>query len=547
VRPIRLALCQLDPLVGDVAGNRDKVGRAAAEAREKGADVAIFSELVLTGYPPKDLLERPAFISENLEARDALARETSERFAIVLGFADRRAAHTGRRLHNAAALLAGGAVRSVHHKRLLPTYDVFDEHRWFEPAHSVAPATLGDRKLGITVCEDIWNDPDFWPERLYPDDPLETLALAGAELLINVSASPFTLPKRHLRPKMLAGAAARHKRPLVFVNQVGGNDELVFDGASAVYDSDGRVLARAHELAEDMVLCDLPGGGTIRDDAGDDDAAAYEALVLGLADYVAKCGFESVVVGVSGGIDSALTACIAADALGPSRVLCVSMPSPYSSEGSIEDARALAHAIGARFVVVPIQETFDALRRTLAPTFAELPEDVTEENEQARIRALLLMAISNKLGPLLLTTGNKSELAVGYCTLYGDMCGGLAVISDVPKTMVYRLARHANARRRRIPEATFTKPPSAELRPDQLDQDSLPPYDILDRVLESYVERGLTPEEIVSEGALPEVVAKVVRLVERSEYKRAQAAPGIIITSKAFGPGRRMPIARGGW
>ena len=543
--PLRVALCQLDPVVGDVAGNRDRVGRAASEARSKGADLAVFPELVLTGYPPKDLLERPAFVAANLEAKDALAREATNGLAILLGFADRRDAPVGRRLFNGAALLADGKVQSVHHKRLLPTYDVFDEHRWFEPATSLAPATLGGRSLGVTICEDIWNDLDFWPERLYPIDPLESLA-PGSEVLVNLSASPFTLPKRHLRPKMLAGAAARHGRPLVFVNQVGGNDELVFDGCSAVYDAEGRLLCRAREFAEDLVVCDLPGTGEIRETAGSDDAAAYAALVLGVRDYAAKCGFRTAVVGLSGGIDSALTACIAADALGADRLTCVSMPSPYSSKGSIDDARALADALGARFVTIPIGEVFAELCRTLSGVFEGRPEDVTEENLQARVRGTMLMAISNKFGPLLLTTGNKSELAVGYCTLYGDMCGGLAVISDVPKTMVYALARHANARAARIPEATFTKAPSAELRPDQTDQDTLPPYAVLDRILEAYVERGLSPAEIAGEGNDVDVVARVVGMVDRSEYKRRQAAPGIILTSKAFGPGRRMPIARGG-
>jgi NAD+ synthase/NAD+ synthase (glutamine-hydrolysing) len=434
-------------------------------------------------------------------------------------------------------------VRSVHRKTLLPTYDVFDEWRYFEPAAEVRVADLGARRLGISVCEDIWNDADFWPRRLYRDDPIERLVVGGAEILVNISSSPFTIEKRHLRPRMLAATARRWGRPLVYCNQVGGQDDLVFDGASLAFDARGEVIARAAEHAEDLVVVDLGAGrGEIRPFADSDARSALEALVLGTRDYARRCGFRRAVLGLSGGIDSALVACIAARALGPDNVLGVAMPSRYTSEASRRDAAALARNLGVALEELSIEPVFQAYLDTLAPVFAGRAPDVTEENLQARVRGGLLMALSNKLGALLLTTGNKSELGTGYCTLYGDMCGGLAVISDVPKTLVYRIAREVNADSPVIPEDVFTKAPSAELRPNQTDQDTLPPYDVLDAILDLHVEQGLDTDAIVARGHDRAVVERVVRLVRLSEYKRRQAAPGLKITGKAFGPGRRYPI-----
>ncbi len=437
---------------------------------------------------------------------------------------------------------------SVHRKSLLPTYDVFDEHRHSDPATAaeLRLGVLGETKLGVTVCEDAWNDPAFWPNRLYDFDPVEHVVSLGAEILINISASPFTLEKRQLRPRMLAAQAKKHRRPLVFVNQVGGHDDLLFDGHSLAFDAAGNVLARAREFGEDLLVVDLATGeGTVREHASEM-ACALDALVMGTRDYAHKCGFRSAVVGLSGGIDSALVAAIAARALGSENVLGVSMPSRYSSEHSRTDARLLAENLGIRFETISIEEPFTAFLSALAPVFADRLADVTEENIQARCRGVLLMALSNKLGHLLLTTGNKSELAVGYCTLYGDMAGGLAVISDVPKTMVYRLAREINrqAGRELIPESILVKVPSAELRPHQTDQDSLPPYDVLDGILELYVEKQLSEEEIVASGFDRAVVVDVLRKVRLNEYKRRQMPPGLKLTSKAFGPGRRLPIAQ---
>jgi NAD+ synthetase len=425
---------------------------------------------------------------------------------------------------------------------------VFDEWRYFEPATDVDCVELGGRRLGISICEDIWNDADFWPQRLYREDPIEKLVAKGAEILINISASPYTIEKRHLRPRMLATTARRWRRPLVFVNQVGGHDDLIFDGSSHVFDEAGQVVARAAEHTPDFLVVDLdarPGADhdLIRPFDDSDARSALAALVLGTRDYARRCGFQRAVLGVSGGIDSALVAAIAARALGPDNVLGVAMPSRYSSEGSRSDAAALANNLGIPYQEIPIESVFSAYLATLAPVFAGRAPDVTEENLQAHVRGGLLMALSNKFGSLLLTTGNKSELATGYCTLYGDMCGGLAVISDVPKTMVYQLARAVNEGGEIIPRSTIEKPPSAELRPDQTDQDSLPPYDVLDAVLEAHLEDGLDREALVAKGFAPKLVDDVIRMVRLSEYKRRQAAPGLKVTGKAFGPGRRFPIA----
>jgi NAD+ synthase/NAD+ synthase (glutamine-hydrolysing) len=454
-------------------------------------------------------------------------------------------ARTGKSVMNSAALLQDGKIAFVQSKMLLPTYDVFDEMRNFAPAKSQSLFSLQGKQVALTICEDAWNDKNFWDRQLYAFDPVDALIKTGGEILLNISSSPFWVGKRELRRDMLAAIARHHKVPVAIVNQVGGNDSLVFDGSSMVLDASGKVVAQAKSFAEDLIFFDSSQlTGDIHDQIKGEEASAYEALVLGTRDYVAKCGFRKVIVGLSGGIDSALTAVIAADALGPENVLGVGMPSPYSSQGSIDDARELAKNLGIRFQMLCITEVFESFKKTLREEFSGRQEDVTEENIQPRIRGTLLMAMSNKFGALVLSTGNKSEIAVGYCTLYGDMVGGLAVISDVPKTMVYRLAQYVNSRRAVIPQSSLEKPPSAELRPDQKDTDSLPAYEILDPILEDYVEKGRSAEQIAAERKCDiELVKRVIRMVERNEYKRQQAAPGLKISEKAFGYGRRFPIA----
>jgi NAD+ synthetase len=565
---VRIALGQINPTIGDFDGNRRLVWEAALEAARRGADLAIFPELAISGYPPKDLLERPAFLDAARASLDGLAADLAARapgVAAIVGFPERLPpSPSGRGVANSAALLEGGRVVSVTRKSLLPTYDVFDEWRYFDPAPSVAVVPFRGRRLGVTICEDIWNDGDFWPRRLYRADPVEALVAAGAELIVNVSASPYSIEKRRLRPRMLANSARRWARPLVFVNQVGGQDDLVFDGASMAFDAAGNVIARGPEHESALVIADVSGAATGA--ASDlvpfdesDERSALAALVLGTRDYARRCGFDRALLGLSGGIDSALVACIAARALGPGNVLGVAMPSRYSSEGSRADAEALARALGIEFRTISIEPMFDAYLSTLGSLtgpMSELAQDrsaaagaeaaqLTSENLQARIRGAILMALSNRQNRLLLTTGNKSEVATGYCTLYGDMAGGLAVISDAPKTLVYRLARAVNeaAGRPVIPESTLTKAPSAELRPNQTDQDSLPPYDLLDAILEAHLVEGKDTEALVAAGFDVAVVADVVRRVRTSEYKRRQMPPGLKITGKAFGPGRRYPIA----
>jgi NAD+ synthetase len=563
---VKIALGQINPTIGDFSGNLALIEEALGRAERGGAELLVLPELALCGYPPRDLVERPAFLDAAGRALETLVRRVGQHAgpggrhtAVVVGFPERLPAGTGaatgmgRGVANSAALIDRGRIVSVHRKRLLPTYDVFDEWRYFEPAAKVECAVLGERRLGVSVCEDVWNDADFWPRRLYREDPIEQLVVGGAEIIVNISASPFTVDKRHLRPRMLASTARRWQRPLVFVNQVGGQDDLVFDGTSLVLDQHGEVIARGAEHAADLVFADVPVGaggatetmqGEIREMAGSDERSALDALTLGLKDYARRCGFSGALVGLSGGVDSAVVACIAARALGPGQVLGVAMPSRYSSEHSRQDAAALARNLGLRFEEIPIEPVFAADLETLAPVFANRPADATEENLQARVRGALLMALSNKFGLLLLSTGNKSELATGYCTLYGDMCGGLAVISDVPKTLVYKLAREINASGAVIPASTLTKPPSAELRPDQTDQDTLPPYDLLDAILEAHLEQGLDGAGLVAAGFDGAVVEDVVRRVRLSEYKRRQMPPGLKITGKAFGPGRRYPIAQ---
>ncbi len=547
---MKIALAQLNPTIGDFDGNLRLLDEALGRAEKAGVELMVTSELAICGYPPRDLLERPAFLAGASRALEALQRRVGAT-AVVVGFPELLpASPTGRRIANSAAVLQHGRILSVHRKSLLPTYDVFDEWRYFEPGTEVHCAVVNGRRIGVSICEDIWNDADFWPTRLYREDPIEKACADGAEILVNVSASPYTIEKRHLRPRMLAGTARRWARPLVFVNQVGGHDDLLFDGSSLALSGNGEVLARGREHESDFLVVDVPAeapAAPLELDGGEagDARSALGALVLGTRDYARRCGFKTAVLGLSGGIDSALVAVIAARALGPKNVLGVAMPSRYSSEGSRTDAAELARNLGIDYREIPIESVHAAYLDTLAPVFAGRAADVTEENLQARVRGALLMALSNKFGSLLLTTGNKSELATGYCTLYGDMCGGLAVISDVPKTLVYQLSRAVNENGVVIPESTLTKPPSAELRPNQTDQDSLPPYDLLDAILKAHLEEGLDRDALVARGFAVDVVDQVVRLVRISEYKRRQAAPGIKITGKAFGPGRRFPIAHG--
>jgi NAD+ synthase (glutamine-hydrolysing) len=541
---MKIALGQLNPTVGDFSGNSAKILDAAARAKTRGADLIVFSELCLCGYLPQDLVERPAFLDRNQKELDCLAKKLS--LPAIVGYVARANGATGKIAANAAALIANGKIVFEQHKMLLPTYDVFDESRYFQPARSQQAIDFSGQRLGITICEDIWNDKNFWTTRLYDRDPVAELVGQGAALLINLSASPYVIDKRNLRLEMLRSIARTHQRPIVYVNQVGGNDTLVFDGGSLVVMPDGQVAAQAKIFEEDLVIFDSSTGkGEIHAQPKEEIQVALDALVCGTRDYVRKCGFTKVVVGLSGGIDSAVVAAIAAAALGPENVFGVSMPGPYSSEGSRSDAQKLAKNLGVEFIVLPIGDVFASYRAELSAVFAGKKEDVTEENLQARIRGNLLMALSNKYGAMVLSTGNKSELAVGYCTLYGDMAGGLAVIADVPKTMVYALAETINRERELIPHATIEKPPSAELRPNQKDTDSLPPYDVLDRILKSYIEDLLSPEEIAARFGydLP-LVRGIAIKVDRNEYKRKQAAPGLKLTSRAFGFGRPFPLAQ---
>ncbi len=541
---MRIALGQINPTVGDFSGNAAKIIQFSLQARDAGAGLILFPELSVCGYPPRDLVERPSFVARNRESVEKIAAETTG-IAVICGLVTPAHAETGKSVMNSAAMLRDGRVEFVQSKMLLPTYDVFDEMRNFAPAKSQQLFPFCGNQMALTICEDAWNDKHFWNRRLYGVDPVEELLRAGGNFVLNISASPFWLGKRELRRDMLTAIAKNDKVPVAMVNQVGGNDSLLFDGSSLVIAPDGKIIAQGKSFAEDLIYFDSQTlTGEIHDQIAGEEGSAYEALVLGTRDYVRKCGFQKVIIGLSGGIDSALTAAIAVDALGPENVIGVGMPGPYSSEGSIGDARQLATNLGVRFELLSIAEMYEATRRTLGPVFANLPEDATEENIQSRARGMLLMSLSNKFGALVLSTGNKSELGVGYCTLYGDMVGGLAVISDVPKTMVYRLSAYVNSRRPVIPQATIDKPPSAELRPDQKDSDSLPPYDVLDAILEDYVEESRSAEQIASTHNFDvNLVKRVIRMVERAEYKRQQAAPGIKISAKAFGYGRRFPIA----
>lgn len=544
---MRIAIAQLDYTIGAFDANLALMRRAVAEARDRGAELVVFTELATVGYPPGDLLEREDFVDRNLEQLDRVAALSDDGLGIVVGYVDRNAGQ-GKRLLNSAALCVGGRAVARYRKCLLPTYDVFDEARHFEPGGAAKPLLFKGVRLGISVCEDVWADPDLDGRSIYHRDPVLEQVEAGAELLINISASPFELGKAAARRDLVRRYAAQSGRFFVYANQVGANDELVFDGHSIIVDPSGRVVVRGRDFGEDVLIYDLDPGaatgdsGVLRPVAASAEEEALKALELGLRDYAAKTGFDGVLLGLSGGIDSALTAAIAARALGPDRVLGVALPTRYSSQASLDDAEELAGNLGIDYRVIPIDDIFQSYLDGLAEVFAGTEPDVTEENIQARIRGGVLMALSNKFGRLLLTTGNKSELAVGYATLYGDMAGGLAVISDVPKTLVYRVCDYLNTAGQVIPQSIIDKPPSAELRPGQRDQDSLPPYDQLDRVVEGYVERHLSVAELIAEGIDREAVEQVVGLIDRAEYKRRQAAPGIKITSKAFGIGRRYPI-----
>ncbi len=541
---MKVALAQFNPTVGDFAGNTARILALAQRAKERGADLAVFSELCICGYFPQDLLERPAFVERNQKELKQLAARIP--LPSIVGYVGKNKKGTGNGISNKAALISGGKVLFEQSKMLLPTYDVFDESRYFQPAAQQSVFAVGNEKLGITICEDVWNDKNFWATRRYERDPVTELAAQGTTVIINISGSPYTIDKRALRVDMLRSLALSHQLPVVYVNQVGGNDSLIFDGASVALTVDGKVAAQAAAFEEDLVLFDTATGqGEIHEQPPEEIAYAYRALVQGTRDYVHKCRFEKTLVGLSGGIDSAVVAAIAVEALGAENVLGVSMPGPFSSEGSKTDAQSVAQNLGIELKTIPITPVYEAYRASLKPVFGPRKADVTEENIQARIRGNCLMALSNKFGSMVLSTGNKSELAVGYCTLYGDMAGGLAVISDVPKLMVYELASLINRRREIIPRATIEKPPSAELRPNQKDEDSLPPYDVLDRILKAYIEDLRSPQEIADKyGFELKLVREIALLVDRSEYKRKQAAPGLKITSRAFGFGRPFPIAQ---
>jgi NAD+ synthase/NAD+ synthase (glutamine-hydrolysing) len=541
---VKIALGQINPTVGDFSGNAAKIVDYAHQAQSAGAGLILFPELSICGYPPRDLVERPSFVAQNRESAERIAAET-QGIAVICGLVTPAHSDTGKSVMNSAALLQDGKIAFVQSKMLLPTYDVFDEMRNFAPAKSQDLFPFCGNRMALTICEDAWNDKLFWPKRLYTVDPIDALIRGGGNFVLNISSSPFWIGKRELRRNMLAAIARNHKVPVAMVNQVGGNDSLVFDGSSIVLNAQGEVIAQGLSFEEDLIYFDSKSlTGDLHEQIAGEEASVYGALVLGTRDYMRKCGFQKAIIGLSGGIDSALTAVIAVDAVGPENVIGVGMPGPYSSSGSIDDARVLARNLGIRFELLSINQVFEAYRGTLRNVFAQQREDVTEENIQSRARGTMLMALSNKFGAIVLSTGNKSELGVGYCTLYGDMVGGLAVISDVPKTLVYRLSHYVNARHAVIPLATLRKPPSAELRPDQKDSDSLPPYEILDAVLEDYVEDARSPERIAADRGFDlETVKRVIRMVDRAEYKRQQAAPGIKISPKAFGYGRRFPIA----
>ncbi len=541
---MKIGLLQLNSTIGDFAANRQKLVAGYEKACALGAGFVLAPELFLCGYPPRDLLLRADFIEANLTALVETAKQTGA-VPLCVGYVEKNPDRPGRALRNSAAVLQEGKIVWRTHKCLLPTYDVFDEDRYFEPAKALAPFEFNGRKLGITICEDIWNDEDFWPERLYRRDPIKELISQGAEIILNLSASPWHDGKEKTRLAMLQRVARDERVPLAQVNLVGANDELVFDGHSVALNRQGEPLALGKGFAEDILVADLDAGpAPAKIERPVREQQLFSALSLGIRDYVRKCGFKSVLIGLSGGIDSALVAVLAADALGPDKVLGVSMPARYSSEGSLSDAEVLAGNLGIRYEVLPIEPVFQSVEKQLAKVFAGTKPNEAEENVQSRLRGVTLMALSNKFGALVLTTGNKSEMAVGYCTLYGDMCGALAVIADVFKTDIYKIAHWVNREKNVIPESTLVKPPSAELRPNQKDQDSLPPYETLDAILDLYVIRNSSKEEIIGSGFDAAVVNDVINKINFSEYKRRQAAPGLKVSPRAFGMGRRIPIAQ---
>jgi NAD+ synthase (glutamine-hydrolysing) len=557
---MKIGFAQINPTVGDLSGNFEKIIRSYERLAAAGAELILTPELAVTGYPPQDLVFKSRFVPENLAVLDKLHSHVGSA-ALLVGFVDRNE-ERGKPFHNAAALLERGKSVRKAHKSLLPTYDVFDEDRYFEPACRVEPFEVRGKIIGVTICEDIWTE-HYLPRPFYDVEPVRGLIEQGAEIIVNLSSSPFTLHKPAIRYEMVAGLARTYRMPICYCNVVGGNDELVFDGNSIAVNSAGKLIAQLPAFREDEAIVDTESNSVIEFRDGKTPEILFAALSLGVRDYFRKCNFHSAVVGLSGGVDSAVTAVIAVDALGAENVTGVSMPSPYSSRGSIDDARSLARNLGINFLEIPINEAFTMFKAQFKEIFKGLPENETEENMQPRLRAMTLMALSNKFDHLLLTTGNKSELAVGYCTLYGDMAGGLAVISDVPKTMVYELARWINSgystrlgsksairtasshgAREVIPRSTIEKAPSAELKPNQKDQDTLPPYEILDQILQLYVEENLSARDIIARGIDEKTVRWVQRRVDLNEYKREQAAPGLKVTSRAFGLGRKMPIAQ---
>lgn len=541
---MKIAVLQMNPLIGDFKRQYDLIVAACERAKISNCDLAVFPELVLCGYPPRDLLEQRAFLEANEKCLAALVKQVRG-IGVLCGLVTGNPDAAGKALYNSAVLFEDGRVLHKANKQLLPTYDVFDEQRHFEPGAPTQPVAYKGHRVGITICEDAWNDKDVFQRRLYSRDPVAQLVTDGADLLINISASPFHRGKRTFRDNMLSGLARKHKIPLVFCNQVGGNDHVLFDGASAVFDPGGEIVARASEFVEDMVVYDLSAGaGEMHPLCESETEAVLEALIMGTRDYVTKCGFRKAVIGLSGGIDSALTAYVAVKALGADNVATIFMPSRYTSRDNYEDTRRLADNLGIDYAIIPIDELYQTFTHLLVPNADEANLSLTEQNLQARIRGTLLMGVSNRDGCLVLSTGNKSELAVGYCTLYGDMNGGLAVISDVPKTLVYEISRLINRNGEVIPQRILDKAPSAELKPDQTDQDDLPPYEVIDAILEGYVERAMSAEELVSAGHDPQAVSDIIARVDRNEYKRHQAAPGLKVTPKAFGEGRRFPLAK---
>lgn len=541
---MKIALVQINPVIGDFERQCQSITSYAEQAKGRGCDLVIFPEMAVCGYPPRDLLEQKAFIDANQKALERLVH-TITGIGVVVGFVAPNTDGMGKSIFNSAALFEDGRVLHLVNKQLLPTYDVFDEQRHFEPGQPHLPFLYKGHRLGLTICEDVWNDKDVFDNRLYAFDPVDRLAQAGMDLLINIAASPFHKDKIDFRDHMLSTIAAKHEVPLVFVNQVGGNDHILFDGASAAFDRQGRIKARGYDFKEDLVVFDTrTENGDLRSLSDGPVASVLNALVMGTHDYVTKCGFSKAVIGLSGGIDSALTAYVAQQALGSENVATVFMPSKYTATHNFEDTRALADNLDLQYTTICIDDIFQSFLSQLVPNADADHPGITEQNIQARIRGTLLMGISNRDGSLVLTTGNKSELAVGYCTLYGDMNGGLAVISDVPKTLVYDICRYINREREIIPQRIIDKPPSAELAPDQTDQDDLPPYEVIDPILEGYVERVQSREALEAEGFDPRTVADVVRRVDQNEYKRHQAAPGLKVTPKAFGEGRRYPLAK---